>query len=491
VISTAGLIGASIDESSLKASFDLSREGVNAVPLARRIRFHPNGGSTSEIDEEIFTQRIIWLHTERVMAKRSRQKAAHGSGCIIKRGTVYYVKIHLGGGKKPVYRTSRDVARGRDGTKHEHARQLLAEIQGQKHRGEITGTSADRVTCGELMDALLKHYHEMKKKSVRDSEYRVNSTLKPYFGTMLARNVTTQVLEDYRQRRVATAGKRSGTRLSHVTVNRELAHLRAAFNLGAGTTPPKVLQVPKFKMRPEDNARQGFLAREDYDSLIAALPWYLKPLVVTAHWTGVRKGELLEIQWPQIEWSTSTQRGRIVLRTGKTKNGEGRVVPLTADNEAYLSAARRWLDDRGFAEFPYVFFHLGKVAPEHDAACPNQIHSFKEAWTEVVERLNLRTEAGEFLTFHDLRRTAVKHMDESGVSGAVRRAITGHKTDSMDRRYNIVDRNRLMNAGDLIDAYSQRSDKKKVTESATKMGASIALVADLVADDALDALRRN
>jgi integrase len=66
------------------------------------------------------------------------------------------------------------------------------------------------------------------------------------------------------------------------------------------------------------------------------------------------------------------------------------------------------------------------------------------------------------LTFHDLRRTAVKHMDEAGVSGAMRRAITGHKTDSMDRRYNIVDRNRLMNAGDLIDAYSPRTNKKKV-----------------------------
>jgi integrase len=166
--------------------------------------------------------------------------------------------------------------------------------------------------------------------------------------------------------------------------NRELARPRAAFNLGAGTTPPRVLQVPKFKMRPEDNARQGFLASEDYDALIAALPGHLKPLVVTAHWTGVRKGELLQVQWSQIEWSDSKNRGRIILRTGKTKNGEGRVVPLTAENEGHLAESRRWLDDRGCIDFPNVFFHPGKVGSDHVTAKPYAIHSFKEAWTEAV-----------------------------------------------------------------------------------------------------------
>jgi integrase len=55
------------------------------------------------------------------------------------------------------------------------------------------------------------------------------------------------------------------------------------------------------------------------------------------------------------------------------------------------------------------------------------------------------------LKFHDLRRTAVRNMRRAGVPQVVRMRITGHRTDSMERRYNIVDIDDIRSAKDLME----------------------------------------
>jgi len=74
------------------------------------------------------------------------------------------------------------------------------------------------------------------------------------------------------------------------------------------------------------------------------------------------------------------------------------------------------------------------------------IRDFREAWKNACNAA-----AVPDLKFHDLRRTAVRNMRRAGVPQVVRMRITGHRTDSMERRYNIVDVDDIRTAKALME----------------------------------------
>jgi integrase len=203
--------------------------------------------------------------------------------------------------------------------------------------------------------------------------------------------------------------------------------LRIAMNLGRKYAPPKVITIPYFPMVTENNARQGFLTDERYAKLRDALPDEVKPLFVTAYFTGVRFGELLAWRWEQIDW----EQGFVTLNADETKSGHARVVPiLKGDMEEYL----KWAQEHSEG-CPHVFNRAGEP-----------IQNIRWAWSNACNAADIPD-----LKFHDLRRTAVRNMRRAGVPQVVRMRITGHRTDSMERRYNIVDVEDIKTAKKLME----------------------------------------
>jgi integrase len=340
-------------------------------------------------------------------------RKSDGSGTIYLRGSIWWVKIRVDG--RPVYQSSESV-------KKSDAIALRDKMLAQRHRSEISGGSPGRVLIGELLDDLIKS--DVKESTRYIYEKVIEKNIRPFFGNLKAQRLTTDLMDRYREKR-----KREGAQDS--TVNRELSVMRSAFYKGKKRTPPKVTVIPYFPIVQENNVRKGFLSDEQYHSVRDVLPEELKPLFVTGYMTGLRLGEILAIRWEQVDFES----GFITLRADETKNGTARAVPILKGDMERLLRTSKVQRDQSWPNCEAVFSRSGEP-----------IRDFRAMWRKACIAAGVPE-----LNFHDLRRTAVRNMRRAGVPQVVRMKISGHKTDSMERRYNIVDAEDLTVAKALLE----------------------------------------
>jgi integrase len=223
---------------------------------------------------------------------------------------------------------------------------------------------------------------------------------------------------------------------SDPTINRELSIIRRGFRLGFEEDPPIVRRLPHILKLEEDNARQGFLTHAQYETLLAFLPERLRALFAVGYHVGTRKGELRKIKWPQVDFDAKCIR----LQASQTKGKKSRELPFYGEMEDWL----RWQRERCPEDCPWVFFHNSRP-----------VGAQLRGWREACESAGVPT-----LLFHDLRRTAVRNMRLAGIDQSVRMKISGHKTTSMEARYNILD------DADLKDAATKMNNFLKAQKSA-------------------------
>jgi integrase len=293
---------------------------------------------------------------------------------------------------------------------------------------------------GTLLDSLVLDY-ATNCKSVMWAELVVRVHLRPFFGSMGASKVGTDEIQKYiaarRQptiRLLKKGRKRSMPPASNATINRELSMLRRAFNLAKAASPPKVRTVPSIPMLAENNVRKGFFEDADFIAIRRELPDELKPLITFALYSGCRKGEILSLQWPQVDLIERVVR----LEPGTTKNGEARTIFMAPELYEVLTIQKE-MRDLHFPESPWVFSRAGEP-----------IRHFRDAWETACKAAGLVVRVGEkekvLRLFHDLRRTGVRNLIRAGVPEVVAMKISGHRTRSVFDRYNIVSESDLRDA---------------------------------------------
>jgi integrase len=380
---------------------------------------------------------LLYIEYSITGGNMAKKKAHKGAGSLYQRpGSPFYWMAYTDPHGAGFFREST----GRK-TKGE-AQAVLTKRIAALQSGEDTARSG-KVTVGDLYKLVLTDY-ALEGQETRDVEQRWRDHLEPYFAKRRASNVTYETLAEYAVMRRKEVSEKTGEPTSPSTVNRELAILRRAFRLGKRSR--KVGIVPDFPMTSEKgNEREGFLSDAERFRLAQACDAqteapFLRAIFETAVDLGARKGELLDLQVTDVNFTEH----EVTFR--ETKNGDDRTVPMTPNAEAWLAKMTA-----GKSSDASVFtWSDGRP-----------VRDFREQWVQATEAAGVAN-----LLFHDLRRTAVRNLRKSGVSEGVAMAISGHKTRSVFERYNIKDRADLHDAVRRVEAARLNAHTLHIGDSA-------------------------
>jgi integrase len=336
----------------------------------------------------------------------------------IKTSTVWYIQYNVRGKRIRESSESRNQA---------VAARLLKKRIGEAASGKPVGPDIEKTTLADLKRMIEDEY---KANGRRESGIKSPlAHLVAYFGgNCRAFEITTDRITAY-------TAQRQQNGAANATINRSLSALKRAFRLAERAG--RVASRPYISILEENNARSGFLAHAEFIRLIDALPEDLRDPVGFLYHSGWRVSEMRALEWRDVDLAGGVVR----LRPEKSKNKSGRTLPLRGELKAIIerSEARR---SPGCVN---VF--------RRDDGDP--IGLFRKSWATACDKAGL----GAILV-HDLRRTTVRNLVRAGVPEHTAMAVTGHKTASVFRRYDIVTEDDLALAMDRVSEHLAAQPKK-------------------------------
>lgn len=259
----------------------------------------------------------------------------------------------------------------------------------------------------ELVDEFLEKHSKAGKKSYKRDQV-IARVLKQHFRTKSIGDIGSYNIKVWMHNRLQHI-TRKGTFITKASVNRELAFLKTMFNFAVEWDWVDSNPAEKVKLLRGEKKRLRMLSREEIDRLIKNAADHVKPILVIALSTGMRKSEILNLKWKHIDLTNG------FIRVEDSKNSGARDVPIFPFLEDELAKLR----DNDHQE-DYVFRRKnGK-----------RVVCIKEAFKAALERSSITD-----FRFHDLRHVAASLLAAEGCDIITLKNILGHKTLAMTQRY--------------------------------------------------------
>lgn len=250
------------------------------------------------------------------------------------------------------------------------------------------------------MKEYIERYWEWAKCNQRHPEKWTRVYLNhflEYFRDKRLSQITPKDIEEYKILR--------SKEIKPSTINRELACLKRMYSLAVNWGYANSNPVKKVKFFREDTTKERILTLEEETKLILACCDHVLQIVVVALNTGMRIGEILNLEWNQLDL-----KNRVII-VEHTKNGKIRKIPINSTLRNLFVNARI----------------LGKYVFGNGI---NPYGSIKKGFHAAIRRAGI-----PHLRFHDLRHTFATRLVSNGIDLATVKELLGHSTIMMTMRY--------------------------------------------------------
>lgn len=358
---------------------------------------------------------------------------------VRKKGNKWYCRFQIDGVR---YERRCDLA-----VDEKSAKQAEAIIKTEIMRGNLDYAKAKKAP--KLKDGLeLFLTHSENNKQSHKTDLSIIKKIKSFFGeNCVLEQITPGKIEEFKAHIKSYTKvelvklnnpnyKKNGCRKKYIykeveklcvrsnsTVNRHVEVLSKIFSLCIDNkllaeNPCRAVQDLR-----EENFKIRFLTTEEEKALFSAIeaphksltgnityPYiHLKPLVICALQTGMRRGEIFNLKWSHIDFKDG------FIEVLKTKSGKARKIPISPRLDLLLK------DILATSTSDYVFINPETNKPYTD---------IKKSFNTVVKKANIAN-----FRFHDLRHTVATRMVESGADLLVVKEILGHSDIKTTMRY--------------------------------------------------------
>ena len=280
------------------------------------------------------------------------------------------------------------------------------------------------ITVKQMFSEYLE-YSEINNKpqTYRDNKYKVK-IMQGFLGEDTAiSDVTPAMIEKLKQYIVNNMGN------TKATFNRYFATLKKAFNLIIINNRLNMLNPCKLvSAYTEDNQIIRYLTEEEEKRLMQELPKYLKPIVICALTTGLRRSNILNLKWESINLDMG------FIEITKQENKGKKIIQIPLSNKF-----RAELEKIGVKKSGYVFVshRLNK-----------QYNNISDGFKEACKRAGI-----ENFRFHDLRHTVATRLVANGADLQTVKQYLAHSDLRTTQRYLHATDENMKKAVDILDSF--------------------------------------